>query len=781
MKFQISLLILTVFSVQGQDQKFHTDFFKTYCLNCHDKSVKKGDLDLESLPFDFSSKESRSHWELILEYVEDGSMPTKKAKIKLPEKVREEYVQRLQKDLIEADKYLKPGGSILRRLNRTEYENSIGIIFPIRNLKLLPTFPKEAHGEGFDTDAEHQYMTATLFKEYSSMANEIASRMVLLSSFEAKTWTYLPDKFSGYPIYRKDSEVPFFSGLNNNVQSGALSAGSFYAPYSGKYEVDLMVWAEASKGVDGKALTLEIYAVDKTEVNQHLLNFRKMVKAASLQVSNTKSKTLSTTIDLEQGDLIYIFCKNRYKGDEFKSLNKADRKRKEELRQSPTVALEKISIKGPTGPNERQVSYLGDYRKLNVPLVLKAVSKTAESAYRRPLSREEKEKFEHILKEHIEYKGGLTAAAHYSLRKILCSPHFLFREVNPGRLNAYDLAARLSFFLWSSPPDRQLLERAADKSIFQKAVLENEVERMLNDRQSAALTSNFAGQWLGNRVIENIMVCDVRHTWGEGVRRDYIRCTDKFFEEILKKNLSIKNFIDSEFTYETAASRMALGLEEALEKRIESGNSALKRVSLKPGDKRGGILGLPGVMLAGSDGVKSSPILRGVWVLDNLFGTPPPPPPDNVEVGKVDVSKAKTVKEMLQMHKEEETCSSCHKKIDPLGLALENFDAVGKWRVRYREESQGGLVNGPAVESRAFLPDGTEVAGSGDIKDYLMKNNHLFTRCLTIKLLEYGTGRKMTPGDKAAIQKIVEAEPEKGFDFKDLIKQAVLSEVFLNK
>jgi hypothetical protein len=273
------------------------------------------------------------------------------------------------------------------------------------------------------------------------------------------------------------------------------------------------------------------------------------------------------------------------------------------------------------------------------------------------------------------------------------------------------------------------------------------------------------------------------------LRYGFMRSTEMFFDEILRENLPIATFIDSDFTYANAAMRAVWKMPTPRDNKL-SGVAERRRQSLvwpEP-DRvdlkdetlpphvlaRGGVLGLPGVLTVSGDGVESSPILRGVWVMENLFGQHPPPPPKDVPALDIDTSKATSVRETLKAHTELETCAKCHRDIDPLGLALENYDAIGGWREQYAGDKT-------PIDASSALPDGTALDGAASIKSYLKKHPESFTHCLLTKLLEYGAGRKLSVGDERVVKQIVEAEPNEGFCFRDLILLAVESEVFRAK
>jgi hypothetical protein len=345
-------------------------------------------------------------------------------------------------------------------------------------------------------------------------------------------------------------------------------------------------------------------------------------------------------------------------------------------------------------------------------------------------------------------------------------------------------------------PDAELLGLAGTGRIAEPDVLREQVLRMLADPKGQRFVRDFTGEWLGNRELASLMVCDARHPWNEPLRYGYIRSSEMFFDEMLQRNHSLRMFIDSDFTYANLPMRMVWDFpgEHPPMSMIESDQaqshilSEPERIDLSslPGGlppnvvNRGGILGLPGVLTLTGDGVESSPIRRGVWVLENMYGTPPSPPPENVKALVPDTTGARTVRETLAAHQDTASCASCHASIDPVGLALENYDAAGNWRAVYAREppKPGVQVSPEPVDPTGELPDGARVTGPQDLKRDLLAHSEMFTRCLATKLLEYATGRRMSAGDARVVEQLVHDEPRDGYGFRDFLVALVQSEVF---
>jgi hypothetical protein len=367
------------------------------------------------------------------------------------------------------------------------------------------------------------------------------------------------------------------------------------------------------------------------------------------------------------------------------------------------------------------------------------------------------------------------AAAKYGVRAILTSPNFLYLvETTPSdsqirKLSDHELATRLSYFLWSSMPDDALRATADRGGLSDPKVLRSHVERLLSDPKSAALTENFTGQWLGLRKLGEMPPDPEtnRAYYEENLEEAMREETRRYFLHILNENRSILEFVDSDYTFVNPALARHYGLSQT------SLNERFARVTLSPEDHRGGLLGHASILTATSNGVESQPVVRGVWILENLLGTPPNPPPPDVEPIEPDTRGVSTIRQLMEKHRNNPTCYECHRKIDPLGLAMENFDHVGAWRSQYGKRLP--------VDPSGELPDGTNIAGPSGIRKFLLDRPEQFTRCLTEKLMIYGLGRSLSFTDRADIDRIVSTAPQYRYGLREIIQQIVASKAFQTK
>ena len=387
--------------------------------------------------------------------------------------------------------------------------------------------------------------------------------------------------------------------------------------------------------------------------------------------------------------------------------------------------------------------------------------------------------YSRIILRHVEKGNSFNKGLALGIRAALASPNFIYRSHKEGQLDLYDFASRLSYFIWGTSPDDELLSLAENGSLLKNEVIESQTRRLLVDKRSSYLIQRFSGQWLGIDKIDFITPDDrLISNFTNSLREDFKQETELLFAEILRKNKAIEEFIDPDFTF----------LSQESEKKIyKSGHKVgvdVQRVRIKKGGRLGGILTQGSVMMATANGVDTQPILRGVWLVENIFGIHLPSAPSSVpalQEKKREDSKRQSVREMVEEHTENPNCYSCHKNIDPLGFVLENFDPVGRWREKYPDHDIKDKKQWMNVEPESVMPDGTKLNHISKLKKYLVKNIDMFSGCLSEKLMTFATGRKLNFLDKQIIRNKIKEVKEQGNGFQDLIVTLVKSEVFKNK
>ena len=442
----------------------------------------------------------------------------------------------------------------------------------------------------------------------------------------------------------------------------------------------------------------------------------------------------------------------------------------------PALAVHGLTIEGPSrlvdGPKVLETQRLqqaflakGDEDPQAV------IGRFLTRAFRRPVDDATVRLFAGIYEEHLGAGHSCEEALHLVIRSALVSPRFLYRCLEDGRLDDYDLATRLAYFLTGAPADDKLLSKARAGKLGNLKVLRSEAQRLIPKRANEPMVVNFTEQWLGTRKLADIMP-DQRFGFSASDEASAKSEVENFFAEMLRDNRPMTDFIDPDFTWTSArVAKNVYRLDEGYDKKKKN---AVHRVSLTRGGPHGGVLGQAAVLMATANGVDTQPVLRGVWVLDNIVGTPPPPPPKAVPPITPDTKGAKTPRELLAAHTSDSACASCHRKIDPIGFVMESFDPVGRWREKWPK------IDTP-INSSVVLADGTEIGDVVDFKRWLVEHIDQFSVCLAEKLMTYATGRLPNYSEKKEIKAIVETNREAGQGFRDLLLALVESETFRTK
>jgi hypothetical protein len=408
--------------------------------------------------------------------------------------------------------------------------------------------------------------------------------------------------------------------------------------------------------------------------------------------------------------------------------------------------------------------------------------------FRRPATDQDVKPYLALVRAQLDQKADFEEAMRVGLKGVLCSPEFLFLKENPGRLKSHALACRLSYFLWSSMPDAELLELARTDKLARPDVLRAQVERMLRDPRAANFTSNFLGQWLDLRQIDFTNPDkSLFPEFDRLLKVSMVKETELFFEEILKNDLSLLNFVDSDFTI----------LNERLAEHYRIPGvvgQEFRKVKLPAGSVRGGVLTQASVLKVTANGTTTSPVIRGNWVLKNIIGRPSPPPPPNVPAVEPDIRGTTTIRDQLAKHRQIASCASCHSKIDPPGFALECFDPIGNLREHYRVLNDTGkrvdvfvkgnhvrYRQGPPVDASGEMPDGKRFKNIFEFKKVLLEDKDQLARCLTEKLVTYATGGRIRPADRQVVNELVASIREKNYGLRSLIHEITQSPIFLNK
>ena len=441
----------------------------------------------------------------------------------------------------------------------------------------------------------------------------------------------------------------------------------------------------------------------------------------------------------------------------------------------PALEIHSLQMEGPhklvAGPQEAESERIHKQLWGDSTTTEHVIRRLLKDAFRRPADDLLAQTYIAIYDNHVAAGHSPEEAMHLVIRNVLISPRFLYRCLKSGPLDDHDLATRLSYFLTGGPPDAQVRNLVDQASITNKEVLRKEAMRLLPTRADAPLVKNFTEQWLDTRLLSEIMP-DPRFKFQLSDEQNAKAEVEHFFFEILQDNRPMTDFIDPDFTWTSARiAKNVYGFKEGFDKKK---SKTVHRVSLPRGGRVGGLLGQSAVMMATANGVDTQPVLRGVWVLENILGSPVPPPPNAVPPITPDTTTARTPRELLNQHTAQPECASCHRKIDPVGLVLENFDAVGRWREKWPDIEA-------TIDASATLPDGTEIRDVVEFKRWLVKNIDQFSECLATKLMTYATGRVPNYSERREIATIVKANHEAGNGFRDLVLGLIESETFRTK
>jgi hypothetical protein len=732
-----------------------TAVVEQFCVNCHNADENKGNLNLDDLQ-DAPITQHPEIWEKVITRLRGRQMPP-------PSRTRpsEPTYQAVLNTLTTTLDTLalaepRPGRvETFRRLTRTEYQNAIRDLLAVEvDAQALLPIDEESHG--FDNVTVGN-LSPSLVDRFISAAQKISRLAVGTPSSRPGGYTYrIP------PDYTQEKHI---DGLPIGTRGGALLPYTF--PQDGEYEIEVILSRDRNEHVEGLngSHQMEIL-IDRAMIEQFTVS-RKGHKGHSTVDKHLKTRTFFHAGPKKVG-VTFVgqsFSLLENKRQPFEASFNLHR----HPRRSP--AIYQISITGPFEATGSGNTPSRDKIFINTPstqadeepVAKEILSNLLMRAYRRPISESE------LVKPMAFYRkaaqtGGFDSGIESALKSILVSPAFLFRiekepeDLLPGQayeISDLELASRLSFFIWSSLPDEELLGLAIADRLKEPSVLEEQVRRLLADPRSNSLIDNFASQWLHLRNLA-AMTPDLRlfPDFDDNLRQAFRQETELFVESVLREDQSVLNLLKSDYTF----------LNERLAHHYDIPGvfgSRFRRVTLDPKHKRGGILRQGSILTVTSYATRTSPVIRGNWVLENIIGTAPPPPPPDVpalEENKVDATLS--MRDRLASHRANPACASCHDLMDPVGFALENFDAVGRWR-QYE--------NGGDIDVSGGLPDGSVFSGVANLENGLLERPELFVQTLTQKLLTFALGRGVEAYDAPAVRQVMREAAASDFRFSSII------------
>ena len=777
----------------GQDGDQIRPFLTRYCLLCHQGDQPEGDLNLDRLADDFGDEAARQQWLRVAERVKAGEMPPN-GEPRPVEAEAFEVCEWITGQLQTADSARRgaQGRVVLRRLNRTEYENTICDLLGVR-VNLNEQLPQDGSADGFDNAGAALHTSSFLMERYLEAADIALNEAIAnrpkpppLISKRSSIKDSHPIRSTTENVYRflDDGEVVCFcSSLWHTV-----SLSGFYPPDGGKYRFRICASGYQSQG---KPVTFRVTIGGKQLAGKNGL-------IGYFDAPPDQPKVIEFVQYMEPRTTISILPYGLASAQTVKQVGA-------ETWDGPGLAVQWIEVEGPlheSWPPESHRRIFGDLEQRPAPLYnqstrVEVVSKEpladahrilrsfTRRAFRRTVADNDVAPYVNIVKAKLADNYTFEQAIRAALKGVLLSPEFLFLREPPGTLDDFALASRLSYFLWSTMPDDALFTLAEQQRLSRADTLHEQVERMLNHPQAAAFTENFVGQWLGLRDIDftepsHILYPEFDHM----LKVSMIQETELFFAQLLKEDQSLTNFVDCDFTMLNGRLARHYGIPSV-------DGWEFQKTTLPSESHRGGVLTMASVLKVTANGTTTSPVVRGAWVLDRILGTPPSPPPSDVPAIDPDIRGATTIREQLAKHRSVPACASCHTTIDPPGFALESFDCIGGWRDNYRVTGSGKTViidgrrmsylEGQPVDPSDVMHDGARFENIDQFKQLLLRDKDQLARALTVKLLTYATGAAPTTADRPQVEAIVEKIRGQNYGFRSLVHEVVQSEVFRTK
>ncbi len=739
-----ALLLLSVSTLAwaADDAAFHAavdPVFKNVCVGCHNPQVSSGGMNIQVFLDSQSLTKNRDGWEIILQKLRAGEMPPKGIP-KPPAEKMDALTGYVQSRLDDMDKASKPdpGTVVAHRLNRYEYSNTIRDMLAVQ-FQADKSFPTDDSGYGFDNIGSVLTVSPLLMSKYMTAAQRIASRAMGIEPLPKPVEIERSNRFKA--ITRLD---------RSTVET------TFRVDFDGDYTVRFGLQGE--RPPDAKPVTLAFWVDGKL--------------AQSMPVETKPSKLVyfdpyseeHMRVHLTEGD--HTFRAGFLNDDFVGTLAPADLYNKKKNK-----FVDSMTFVGPyaaEGESASRKKILICDPKSGPACVQRIVANLANHAYRRPATPAEVAALMRFVALAKSQGQNTEQGIQLALQALLVSPNFLFKIENRSiaashPVSDYELASRLSFFLWSSMPDDELLGLAGQKKLHEAATLDAQVKRMLADPRSSALASNFAGQWLQTRNLDVVKPDPKKFPeWNSDLRDAMKTETRMFFEYVLRENRPISDFLNARYTFLNEKLAKFYGINDVA-------GPDFRRVDLT-GDQRGGVLSQAGVLTVSSYPTRTSVVLRGQFILDNILGSPvPPPPPDIPPLDEAAVGKTASLRQQMEKHRADPACAVCHNKMDPLGFSLENYNAIGKWRT---------MDGSFPVDSSGSLPSGASFSTPAEMRTALTGALPEFSLCLTRKLLTYALERGLEAYDARTVSGIEREMAAKDYGFQTLIFAIVHSTPF---
>jgi mono/diheme cytochrome c family protein len=749
-----------------------TQMVKQYCATCHNDRGKAGGLTLAA----FDAAQLVDHAEVaekIIRKLRTGMMPP--AGAKRPDEASLMRLASTFESRIDRAAALNPnpGSRPFQRINRAEYTHAVRDLLSI-DVDVASLLPPDTISHGFDNIADVQTMTPTVLDGYLRAAAKI-SRDALGDATASATSQI-------YPVPRTAAQLTHVEGAPVGTRGGISVVHIF--PADGEYRFRMMMHSIPTGQLYGSTTRGEQIEISVNGVRKALLDINPRMSEADPQGINVSTEGIFVKAGPQRVSAAFIQRWESPADDLIKPIDYtlADTQIGSALGVTTVPHLRELEINGPhrvTGVSDtvsrRRVFICRPTTPAEeTPCAEKIVRHIASSAFRRPVSGDE---VKGLLGFYAQGRknGDFETGVREALQAVLASPQFIFRlerapaGVRPGqtyRISDIDLASRLSYFLWSTVPDRELIDLAMKNQLRAPGMLEAQVKRMMKDERANSLATRFASLWLRLQDLDKIhpdalLFPAFDHTLAESMRRE----TELLFETLFHEDGSVLDILNADYTFVNERLARHYGIPNVT-------GDYFRRVQM-PDTNRRGLLGHGSVLMMTSVADRTSPVLRGKWVMEVLLASPPPAPPPNVptleETKGVSETRVLTVRERMEQHRNNPACNSCHRVIDPLGLALENFDVTGQWRIK-----DGGSPIDPA----GTLYDGSEISGPDGLRQALLKRSDVVVTSFTESLMTYAIGRRVEPFDMPTVRKIVSDGKKNNYRMSSFIMGVVNSPAF---
>ncbi|WP_414664748.1 DUF1592 domain-containing protein [Horticoccus sp. 23ND18S-11] len=833
-------------------------FIDTHCASCHDDIEKKGGLDLTALALNPDDPKNFTLWVNVHDRVSSGEMPPKK-KTRPPAGDVTTFVGTLASTLTTAERgrLAAEGRATRRRLNRYEYENAVRDLLQAPWLQVKDWLPEDGEAFRFNKigealDVSHvqmaRYLSAADYALKQVITQPVQRPVTAVTRYYAREQRSFmgPMKFSVFNTSPERATFPMLDRAPQpDVRAGKAPAtvgaaepakrdlegvglvastyepiepkfNAFKAPVGGRYRLRFnafSVWVGPGKLVPGKPDRWWIPDLDDVGPGRRLEPITIYSETPPRLLRRLGAFDVGPEPAVQELD-VWLLPGETIRPDAarlFRSRPGAGRWQNPlaEKDGQPGVVFRWLEVEGPiydqwpiaghtllfgnlpVKPAKRSDGTVEVESAQPMQDAARLLAGFLARAYRRPVPETEVKRFLPVVEQTLKAGGGFTNAMLAAYTAVLCSPEFVTIEETPGRLDDFAVASRLAFFLNNSAPDDELRRLAANGVLRQPAVLRAQTDRLLNDAKSRRFVDAFLDYWLDLRRI-------VATAPDESLYPDYylddllaesaLEETELFFTELLRANLPARTLVSADFALlnEKLAAHYGLPPVEGV---------ALRKVALPPGSVRGGLMTQASVLKVTANGTTTSPVVRGAWIMERLLGQPPPPPPPSVPAVEPDIRGASTIRQQLDKHRSEESCATCHTKIDPPGFALESFDVMGGYRERYRAMGEAGAAaaglgrGGQKFTFRLALPvdcggemaDGRTFADVRDFKRLLLADEAQIARNLARQFVVYATGAPVRFSDRPAVEKILQRAKADGYGVRSVLHAVVQSELFLNK